>query len=95
MEATFEKNYITDRETFFKIKEAQKAIAGKYSAREHNIVYGMLRGKTYKQIEPKVKAFSNQYSTWYNEPSVFAIKELIKTYGLPQDFFFDTKGALK
>jgi hypothetical protein len=51
-----------------------------FDARSYNIVYGMIRGKSYKQIERKVKEGNEPYF-----PSVMAI---IDEYKLdPNDFF--------
>jgi len=56
------------------------------NVREFNIVYGMVRGKSYKQIEIKVKKD--------NFPHLFEIKKIIKDYGLNEDDFF-INGELK
>jgi hypothetical protein len=50
-------------------------------ARELNIIYGMLRGRTYKQIEPKVKEG--------NEPSLYVLEQIIAKYGLKESDFFE------
>lgn len=150
-------NYITDRETFFRMKDVQKAIAeelksgklhekylkdiedwlskepvkvpmykkvlcnlgcyhdtpnecyGNYKkaldewqvkrpdynnkiynseyARHFNIVYSMIRGRSYKEIEPKVRK--------NNGPSTYSIKSILKEYNLDANYFFNEKGGLK
>jgi hypothetical protein len=52
-----------------------------FNARELNIIYGMLRGKTYKQIEPKVKEG--------NEPSLYVLEQIIAKYRLKESDFFE------
>ena len=48
-------------------------------ARAFNIVYSMVRGKTYKQVEKKVRD--------NNEPSYSEIKKIIKEYNLDESYF--------
>lgn len=48
-------------------------------ARAFNIVYSMIRGKTYKQVEQKVRES--------NEPSYSEIKKIIKEYNLDESYF--------
>ena len=50
-----------------------------YYARAFNIIYSMVRGKTYKQVEQKVRE--------NNEPSYSEIKKIIKEYNLDESYF--------
>lgn len=115
-----DKNYITDHETYFKMKEEQKVISReaktkelkskyykdisiweksrgpkepanywynrrptyKYDeiyARHHNIIYSIVNGKTYKQVEGKVRE--------HNEPLRTTLLRIIKEYNLNESDF--------
>ena len=73
-----------DWEEYYKIQEKRR-FSFKWNldfsmyAREFNIVYGMVRGKSYKQIEPKVKEG--------NVPSFTGIEEIVKFYKLNLEDF--------
>jgi hypothetical protein len=58
----------------------------KQRARVHNIIYGIVRGRTYEQIENKVKE--------HNLPSAYGLRDIIKEYGMDQDKFTTLKGLL-
>ena len=84
-----EVKYITDYTTYIKMKEKQKQIAlerkkgllmnSNNYVRCFNIIYGMVKGKSYKQIENKVRD--------YNEPSKFFLIRIIKEYNLDESKF--------
>jgi len=91
-----EVEYATDRDTFFAMKDRQKLIgfqrknknytySTKY-ARHFNIVYSMLKGRLYKEVENKVRE--------NNEQSSGIIKDIIREFGIDESFFFEN-GKLK
>jgi len=53
-------------------------------ARNFNIVYSMIRGRTYKQVESKVRE--------NNKPDLYEIKRIIKAFNLDETFFFENGG---
>lgn len=58
----------------------------KQRARIHNIIYSIVRGRTYSQIEPKVKKD--------NEPSKWALLDMIKKYEMDPSLFHELKELL-
>lgn len=50
-------------------------------ARYHNIVYSVMRGRIYSQIENKVRE--------HNEPSSWAIKDVLKKYNIDYQKFIE------
>lgn len=61
-----------DKETYLRIRDVQrnymKTRQGDAYARYYNIIYGMLRGRAYKQIEQKVRE--------HNEPNKYRIQAM-------------------
>lgn len=56
-------------------------------ARHFNIIYSMIKGRSYKQIESKVRSD--------NDPHIWILDRIIKAYSLDRNVFFDKDGKLK
>ena len=48
-------------------------------ARHHNIVYSIMRGRIYSQVENKVRE--------HNEPNLWRIREILKKYNIDEQVF--------